>query len=86
MIQCLRVDQPIIEVADIPFKVVIEIALARVRIDGDLRNKPPQLSEALRLFEGPKKAWTRRDIRRAMTLIGGLDEKTAQEILDQDGV
>ena len=44
------------------------------------------LSEALRLFEGPQKAWTRRDIRRAMTLIGGLDEKTAQEILDREGV
>ena len=44
------------------------------------------LSEALRLMEGPKRAWTRRDIRRAMTLIGGLDEKTAQEILDQEGV
>ena len=34
----------------------------------------------------PKKAWTRRDIRRAMTLIGGLDEKMAQEILDQEGL
>ena len=43
------------------------------------------LSEALRLFEGPQKTWTRRDIRRAMTLIGGLEEKTAAEILDQEG-
>ena len=43
------------------------------------------LTDVLRLMEGPKKAWARRDIRRAMTLIGGLDEKTVQEILDQEG-
>ncbi len=44
------------------------------------------LAEALRKLEGPGTAWTRRNLRRAMTLIGGLDEKAAQEILDQEGV
>ncbi len=44
------------------------------------------LSDALRTLEGPKHAWTRRNLRRAMTLIDGLDEKAAQEILDQKGV
>ena len=44
------------------------------------------LSEALRRFEGQANQWKRRDLRRAMVLVGGLDEKTAQEILDQEGV
>ena len=44
------------------------------------------LAEALRKLEGPRDAWARRNPRRAMTLIGGLDEKAAQEILDQEGV
>ncbi len=44
------------------------------------------LSEALRRFEGQANQWKRRDLRRAMVLLGGLDEKTAQSILDQEGV
>ncbi len=44
------------------------------------------LAEALRKLEGPSNAWARRNLRRAMTLIGGLDEKAAQAILDQKGV
>ena len=44
------------------------------------------LAEALRKLEGPRDAWARRNLRRAMTLIGGLDEKAAQEILDQEDV
>jgi hypothetical protein len=44
------------------------------------------LSEALRRFEGQANQWKRRDLRRAMVLVGGLDEKTAQEILDQEGM
>jgi hypothetical protein len=28
----------------------------------------------------------RRNLRRAIVLVGGLDEKVAQEILDQEGV
>ena len=44
------------------------------------------LTEALRRFEGPSHQWTRRNLRRAMVLIGGLDEKTAQGILDQEDI
>lgn len=43
------------------------------------------LSESLRKFEGQANAWKRRNLRRAMVLLGGLDEKMAQEILDQEG-
>ncbi len=44
------------------------------------------LAEALRRFEGQSNVWKRRNLRSAMVLLGGLDEKTAQEILDQEGV
>ncbi len=44
------------------------------------------LTEALGRFEGQANAWKRRNLRRAMVLLGGLDEKTAEEILDQEGV
>ncbi len=44
------------------------------------------LSEALRRCEGPTQQWTRRNLRRAMVLIGGLDEKTARAILDQEEI
>ena len=44
------------------------------------------LAEAVRKLEGPRTAWARRNLRRAMTLLGGLDEKAAQEILDQEDV
>jgi hypothetical protein len=44
------------------------------------------LSESLRRFEGQANQWKRRDLRRAMVLLGGLDEKMAQSILDQEGV
>ncbi len=44
------------------------------------------LAEAIRKLEGPRDAWAGRNLRRAMTLIGGLDEKMVQEIGDQEGV
>ena len=44
------------------------------------------LAEVVRKLEGPRDAWARRNLRRAMTPIGGLDEKMVQEILDQEGV
>ena len=44
------------------------------------------LTEALSRCEGPKHASTRRNLRQAMVLIGGLDEKVVQEILEQEGV
>ena len=46
----------------------------------------PALAEALRRFAGPSHLWTWHNLRRAMVLIGGLDEKTAQGILDQEGL
>lgn len=44
------------------------------------------LFESLRRFEGQSNVWKRRDLRRAMVLLGRLDEATAQSILDQEGV
>jgi len=44
------------------------------------------LKEALTRCRGPEEIWMARDVKRAMVLIGGLDENTAQEILDQGGV
>ena len=44
------------------------------------------LAESLRRFEGQVNQWKRGDLRRAMVLVGGLDEATAQSILDQEGV
>jgi len=43
------------------------------------------LKEALTRCRGPEEIWMARDLKRAMALVGGLDEKTAQEILDQEG-
>ncbi len=43
------------------------------------------LKEALTRCRGPEEIWMARDLKRAMILIGGLDEKTAQEVLDQEG-
>ena len=42
------------------------------------------LADALERCEGPPHAWTRRNLRRAMVLIGGLDEKVAREIVEQE--
>ncbi len=44
------------------------------------------LTEALSRCEGGRHAWTRRNLRRAMVLIGGLDEKSEREILEQEGI
>ena len=44
------------------------------------------LSEALNRCEGAKQAWTRRNLRQAMVLIGGMDEETARQILSQEEV
>lgn len=43
------------------------------------------LNEALGRCDGQGHAWTRRNLRRAMVLIGGMDEKVAQVIVDQEG-
>ena len=44
------------------------------------------LSDALNRCEGQKQAWTRRNLRRAMVLIGGLDEEAVREIVGQEGL
>lgn len=43
------------------------------------------LGEALKRCRGPEEAWMAMNLRRAIILVGGLDEKVAQEILDQEG-
>ena len=43
------------------------------------------LSQALKQLEGSVHVGDRRNIRRAMALVGGLDKKTAQIILDKEG-
>ena len=44
------------------------------------------LKEALTRCRGPEEIWMARDLKKAMVLIGGLDEATAESILDQEGV
>jgi len=44
------------------------------------------LQEAISRCRGPEEAWMAQDLKRAMILIGGLDEEVAQRILDQEGV
>ncbi len=43
------------------------------------------LKEALTRCRGPEEIWMARDLKRAIILVGGLDEPTAQSILDQEG-
>ena len=42
------------------------------------------LNEAAKRCRGPEESWMAMNLRRAMVLIGGLDEKVVQEILDQE--
>ncbi len=44
------------------------------------------LKEVLTRCCGPEEIWMARDLKKAMVLIGGLHEATAQSILDQEGV
>ncbi len=44
------------------------------------------LKEAMMRCKGPEETWMAMNLRRAMILVGGLDEKAAQEIIDQEGV
>ncbi len=44
------------------------------------------LREAMTRCRGPEEIWMARNLRRGMVLVGGLDEKVAQKILDQEGV
>jgi hypothetical protein len=63
-----------------------QIPLSDEREDGQLvAGVLSALTEALNRCEGQKHAWTRRNLRRAMVLIDGLDEKMVQEMLGQEG-
>ncbi len=55
---------------------------SRGAIDGILA----ALKGALSRCRGPEEAWMAMDLKRAMILIGGLDEETARQILDQEGL
>ncbi len=52
---------------------------------GVIENILAALKEALTRCRGPEEIWMARDLKRAVVLIGGLDERMAQEILDQEG-
>jgi len=43
------------------------------------------LSQALKRLEGSGHGGDKRNLRRAMALVGGLDKKMAQTILDKEG-
>jgi hypothetical protein len=43
------------------------------------------LYEAIRRCRGPEESWMAQDLKRAMILIGALDEEVAQRILEQEG-
>ncbi len=44
------------------------------------------LTDALARCRGQKDEWMRKNLQRALFLIGGLNEKDVVEILDQEGV
>ncbi len=44
------------------------------------------LKEALSRCRGPEETWMAMDLKRAMILIGGLDEEMARQILNQEGL
>ena len=65
----------------------------RIPVTAETGGKPHQLidrilavlDKAVRRYLGTEEAWMAQDLRRAMVLIGGLDEEAAQRILDQEG-
>jgi len=44
------------------------------------------LKEALTRCRGPEEIWMARHLKKAIILVGGLDEDAARQILDQEGV
>ena len=64
------------------------IALYRVVEENEPTIDPivSALKEAMMRCRGPEEIWMAMNLRRAMILVGGLDEKVAQEIFDQEGV
>ena len=70
-----------------PIRDDYQVPLAEQQDEGQLiAGILSALTEALNRCEGSRHAWTRRNLRRAIVLIGGLDEKSAREILDQEGI
>ncbi len=43
------------------------------------------LKEALTRCRGPEEIWMARDLKRAIILVGGMDEDAARQILEQEG-
>lgn len=43
------------------------------------------LKEAVTRCRGPEEIWMARDLKKAIILVGGLDEDAARQILDQEG-
>ncbi len=44
------------------------------------------LTNAMARCHGQKDEWMRRNLQRAMFLVGGLDEKSVAGMLDQEGL
>jgi len=65
------------------FRIPIQSAAPKEDVTGRILSA---LNEAIRRCRGPEESWKAKDLRRAMVLIGGLDEEVAQRILDQEGV
>ncbi len=44
------------------------------------------LTNAMARCRGPEDEWIRLNLKRALFLVGGLDEKSVAGVLDQEGV
>jgi len=64
------------------YRVPLESAAPKEDVTGRILSA---LNEAIRRCRGPEETWMAQDLKRAMVLIGGLDEEVAQRILDQEG-
>ena len=64
------------------YRIPIESAAPKEDVTGRILSA---LNEAIRRCRGPEETWMAQDLKRAMVLIGGLDEEVAQRILDQEG-
>ncbi len=82
----IRLERSDLERLGLAIRDDYQIPLSDEREDGRLvAGILSALTEALGRCEGQKHAWTRRNLRRAMVLIGGLDEKVVEDTLAQEG-
>ncbi len=65
------------------YRIPIESPVPKEDVTGRILSA---LSEAIQRCRGPEETWMAQDLKRAMILIGDLDGKVAQRILDQEGV